>query len=163
MCVVIVVPAFAERQHRENKAVARVIIGLKTALAEDVRGGVDQPGAMQPVDDAQAESPQEHGQSAKGQQRQSSNHHRDPMIRVQPPVELVASQIRRVLGHDLVVVIGLMLIQPMCAQNALARGVRITRLIRFHIERCVPTQNMGPPSSVMVPQTAKKYSSQRGH
>src|SRR6476661_1085921 len=61
------------------------------------------------------------------------------MILVQPPIEPVASQIRRVLGHDLVVVIGLAEhdpahVRPECA---LARGVRVTGLIRFRVMQTV--------------------------
>ena len=41
VAVMIVVPAFAERDQRENKAVAAVVLGFVTAFAEQVRQRID--------------------------------------------------------------------------------------------------------------------------
>src|ERR1700676_2878990 len=130
MGVVIIVPAFAERQYGQDEAVSRIVGGFKATAAENVGGGVDQPGAMQAVDDAQAESPQEHGYSAECQKRKTGGDHRDPMIGIQPPIELMPRQIRRVTGHELtVVVIGFAKYNPahVRPKGALARRMRIAR------------------------------------
>ena len=40
------------------------------------------------------------GHSAESEQRQAGDDDRNPMIVIQPPVELMTRQIRRVLGHE---------------------------------------------------------------
>ena len=47
MGMVVVVPAFASGEKCDPPVVARVVAGLKAALAPEVRGGVDQPCGVQ--------------------------------------------------------------------------------------------------------------------
>ena len=54
--VVVVVPAFAEREEGEQEAVAAVVAGREALAAEDVREGVDGAGAVE-EDDGADEAP----------------------------------------------------------------------------------------------------------
>src|SRR5271168_2967306 len=58
--MVIVVPAFAERDHREREAVAAVVAGLVAAPAEDVGERVDRERAVREHNRRDKESPDEH-------------------------------------------------------------------------------------------------------
>src|SRR3984957_125471 len=58
--MVVVVPALAERDHREREAVAAVVVGLVAAPAEDVRQRIDRKGAVREDDSRNKKSPDEH-------------------------------------------------------------------------------------------------------
>ena len=88
--VVIVVPAFAERQERHPPAVARVVARLEAAEPYYVRGRVDQPRAVQNRDDA-GEIPRDHRPAADREEDGGRAWSAAPAIRVQPAVELVAA------------------------------------------------------------------------
>ena len=57
----VVVPAFAERQHGHPPAVAGIITGSEPGLAPQMRSGIDQPGRMQSQRQSQKNSPEQHG------------------------------------------------------------------------------------------------------
>ncbi len=58
--VVIVVPALAERDHREREAVAAVVAGRVAAPAKDMRERVDRKGAVREHHRRDKEAPDEH-------------------------------------------------------------------------------------------------------
>ena len=55
--VVVVVPALAEGEEGDPPVVARIVVRLEPARAPHVRGGVHQPGGVQPEHDAEAQIP----------------------------------------------------------------------------------------------------------
>ena len=57
MRVMVIVPAFAERNQRYPPVVARIVVGGKPPRAPHVRRRVDQPGGVQPEHDAQGRCP----------------------------------------------------------------------------------------------------------
>src|ERR1700689_1393176 len=58
--VMIVVPSFAERDHREREAVAAVVVGLVAAAAEDVRQRINGEGAVREHHGRNEKAPDEH-------------------------------------------------------------------------------------------------------
>src|SRR5260221_8060084 len=58
--MVIVVPSFAQRDHRECEAVAAVVVGLVATAAEDVRERIDGKGAVREHDGRNKKTPDEH-------------------------------------------------------------------------------------------------------
>ena len=66
--VMIVVPAFAERQDRDPETVRGVIAGQEALRPPHVRGGVYQPGGVQAENGPEENAPHQIGQSAKDQQ-----------------------------------------------------------------------------------------------
>ena len=64
VCVVVIVPPLAKGKQRHQPIVTGIIAGRESARAPHVCGRIDQPGAMQAYDDAEADSLQHHGKSA---------------------------------------------------------------------------------------------------
>ena len=58
--VMIVMPAFAERDEGEDRAVAGIVVGFEAAFAHDVSHGIDAPGAVKEEGRADEETPNEH-------------------------------------------------------------------------------------------------------
>jgi len=59
VAVVVVVPAFAERDEGENETVAGIVGGIKAAVAPEVREGIDRSRAVEEGGGADEESPDE--------------------------------------------------------------------------------------------------------
>ena len=62
--VMIVVPAFAERQPRDKPVVRRIVFRRKRALAGVMRQRIDEPGRVPADDDAHENAPQNHSPTA---------------------------------------------------------------------------------------------------
>ena len=133
MRVVIVVPAFAEGDQGDPPVVPGIVAGVEAARAPHVRGGVDQPGGVQPEDDRAGKMPHRNsGKSADGAAGSGQDDDRHPVVVVQPDVEAVLRQIGSVLRHHPgVVVIGLAEQDPadVRPEGAIARRMRIARLV----------------------------------
>ena len=132
MRVMVVVPAFAERHHRDPEAVARIVAGLEAALAPEVRRRVDEPGAVQAVGRAEERAPQHIGPAAEREQRESDDDLRHPVPGGQRDVETILAEVGRVAREHLGVVVHRPAghdpshVRPV---GAFARGVRIAFVI----------------------------------
>ncbi len=110
--VVVVVPAFAAGEERDPPGVAGVVFGLEAARADEVGGGVDQPGGVQADDDAEEGSPEHHGEAADdgvaggcescadGDLQQAADGEREPVVLREPDVALVAGEVGDVAAEQ---------------------------------------------------------------
>ena len=131
--VMVVVPAFAERQQRDPPRVLRIVLRREAAAAPHVRGGVDQPGRVQADHHAQEDRPVDERPAADGEQGEAEHRQRHPVIRGQPAVERVSAEVGRVARHERgVVVVRFAEENPadVRPEAADARRVRIERLVR---------------------------------
>ena len=58
--VMIVVPAFAERQKRDKPVVSRIVLRFKRTFSENMGERIDKPGRVPTDHDAQKNAPQNH-------------------------------------------------------------------------------------------------------
>src|SRR5437016_4829292 len=89
---------------------------------------------MQAVDEAQAESPKKHRHTTKSEERYTCGDYWNPVISIEPPVELVLRQIGRIFGHELaVIMVGFAEHDPahVRPEGSFAGGVRIPRQVRL--------------------------------
>jgi len=132
MCMMIVMPAFAEGHKGHPPVVAGIIARGETARAPHVRGGVHQPRGVEPDNNAEANAPQQHGKSADGEEQAAQDDDGNPVIVVQRNVERMPRQIGRIFRHHSgVVVIGFAEKDPtdMRPPRTLAGRMRIAGLI----------------------------------
>src|SRR5882762_1693454 len=130
--VVVVVPAFAERQERHPPHVLRVVSRREAAAPPQVRGGVDEPRRVQSDHHAQEDRPVDERPSTNGEERESQHGQRYPVKRVQPAVKGVSTEVRGVAPHERrVVVVGLAEENPsqVRPERAYAGRVRVERLV----------------------------------
>ena len=178
MGVVVVVPSLAAGEEGDPPGVARVVVGVEAAGAEDVGGGVDQPGGVQAEGDAQEGSPEQHGDRAVegvagGREgcadddlRDAGEGEREPVEVGEPDVAAVAGEVGGVAAEQSGLgVEGAAGDDPTGVRppGAVARSVRVAFVVgvlMMDAVGCDPED--GPPSSAMVPQAVRKYSSQRG-
>ena len=97
VCVVVVMPAFARCDEGNEPVVAGVIASFEAAAAPHVCRRIHQPGAMQTDYDTQKDAPQYERYTAEGSEQAAQHNHGDPMIVVEPDVEAIFHQIRRIL------------------------------------------------------------------
>ena len=112
MGMVVVVPTLAASEQGDPPGVARVVLGVEPAGAEEVGGGVDQPGGVQAEGDAEEGSPEEHGDGpindvtggcegcAKNELRDAGDGERKPVIFGEPDVSLVAGEVGGVAAEQ---------------------------------------------------------------
>ena len=74
MRVVIVVPAFAERDQRHPPGIARIVAGFKAPRSPHVRGRIYQPRGMQPDHRPQENAPKDHRPAADRKQQPREQH-----------------------------------------------------------------------------------------
>src|SRR5436190_8850012 len=79
MRVVIVMPAFAEREEGNPPAISGIIPGIEAARAPQMRGRVHEPGGVEANHNPNATSPQEDRPTTKSQQRNAEHRERHPM------------------------------------------------------------------------------------
>ena len=100
MGMVVVVPAFAERDQGDPPQVAGIVLGAEASAAPHVRRGIDQPGRMQADDYPQRHDPQQHAQAAEDQGEQAQHRQRNPVPLAQQAVEAILEQVGSVLAHQ---------------------------------------------------------------
>ena len=110
--VVVVVPSLAAGEEGDPPGVARVVLGVEAAGAEEVGGGVDQPGGVQAEGDAQEGSPEEHGDGAvdgvaggregcaEDDLRDAGEGEREPVVAGEPDVAAVAGEVGGVAAEQ---------------------------------------------------------------
>jgi hypothetical protein len=110
--VVVVVPAFAAGEQGDPPGVARIVLGLEAARADQVGGGVDQPGGVQADDHAQEGSPEHHAEAADdgvaggrercadGGLKQAGDGEREPVVFGEPDVALIAGEVGGVAAEQ---------------------------------------------------------------
>src|ERR1051326_4482025 len=95
---------------------------------------------MQTENDAREDGPEQDGYPPKNQHQHCQDYRWHPMVIVQPQIEAVACQIRRVLGHDPgVVVVGFAEQNPAHVRppRAVAGGMRIAGQVRMLMVQAV--------------------------
>ena len=110
--VVVVVPSLAAGEEGDPPGVARVVVGVEAAGAEEVGGGVDQPGGVQADGDAQEGPPEEHGDGpiegvagggegrADGKLRDAGEDEREPVEAAEQDVAAVAGEVGGVAAQQ---------------------------------------------------------------
>src|ERR1051325_1956343 len=73
MRVVVIMPAFTEREKGDRPAIKGIITGIETARAPQMRGSVNQPGGVKGDHNPNAASPQEDRPTAKSQHRDAEH------------------------------------------------------------------------------------------
>ena len=104
----IVVPAFAEGEHRNPEAVGRIVGGHESPRAPHVRRGIHEPGGVQAEHGAKENSPQHDGQSAEREQDNRQRRDGHPVPFADPDIKFVFAKVGnvgqkfgRVLVHGL--------------------------------------------------------------
>ncbi len=104
----VVVPRLAERQDRQQRVVARVVVDVEPPVAREVADRVDRPGHVMDEEDAHQAGPDEGLQAAReaavvrptGEEGDDQAGQRDPREPLRDPHQaLVAQQVRRVLAR----------------------------------------------------------------
>src|SRR5436309_1642911 len=103
--VVVVVPAFAKREQRHPPRVLRVVLRGEAPAPPHVRGGVDEPGCVEPDYDAEEDYPVDERPATDREQGNPQHRQRHPVIRRQLAVEGVAREIGCVARHQRRVVV----------------------------------------------------------
>ena len=96
MRVVIVVPAFAEGEQRDEEIVGGVVAGRPALRAPEMGGGVHQPGGVQADHGAEEDAPEHHVPPAEVEDRGTDHDLGDPVVFAEPEIKLVAAQIGNV-------------------------------------------------------------------
>src|SRR3979490_3008000 len=96
MRVVIVVPALAKGDERDQEIVSREVFGCEAARSPEMRNRVHHPGGVQSNYDAGKDSPEEPGQSAEGEEDNTEDDVAGPVILGEPDVNFIFGQIRNV-------------------------------------------------------------------
>jgi hypothetical protein len=104
--MVIVVPAFAERNQGQEKIILAGIGGLVAARAEQMAQRIDREGAVPTEDRAEKEAPDEQGPSAKEPDHHAHGDGRDEVIFIQPAEFGKFSEITNVVETGIVVLVG---------------------------------------------------------
>src|SRR5262245_33409403 len=99
MRMMVVMPALAETDEGDPPVIPRIIASLEAARAPHVTAGIDQPGAMVPHHDTQADSPEHQAKTSHAEQRDSQDKRRKPVIVVQPKIKTMLRQVRGILRH----------------------------------------------------------------
>src|SRR6266567_7274540 len=95
---------------------------------------------MQSVYEAQAEGPKEHRHTTKSKERYACSYYWNPVISIEPPIELVLRQIGGILRHELaVVMVGFAEDDPahVRPEGSFAGGMRIARQVRLCVVNAV--------------------------
>lgn len=94
--MVAVVPPFPGSDQGDEPVVTGVVWSSETATAPHVRCGVDEPSRVQAHDYTEEYSPQHKRNSADGKQQDSQHDHGNPVIVIQPDIEMMFCEIGRV-------------------------------------------------------------------
>src|SRR5689334_22775145 len=107
MSVMVVVPAFTERQQRYPPAIARVVTGFESCFSPQVCSRIDEPCRMQAQRNAEEYSPKHYTPTSKGKEHRPDYNERNIVGAVQPTIVAILYQIRRVAcDGSLVVILG---------------------------------------------------------
>ena len=87
--MMIVVPALAEREERDEKVIGGEIFGCEAAGSPHVGDRIDRPGGMQSDDDAYENSPEQKRQPADRKEDRAQNDVRSVVILGQPDMDFV--------------------------------------------------------------------------
>ena len=131
--MMIVMPAFAEGQNRDQEIIRRIVAGVVALGAPKMRGRIDQPGGVKSDRHPQEYSPQDRLPTKGEQDPYAERGEGNPVPLAEPYVVLVFTKIRNVGGE---LRGGLM--HRLSGQNpthvrpplAVARGMRVALLIR---------------------------------
>ena len=98
--VMVVVPALTERQERHPEAVPGIIMSAKAPSSPHMRGGVDQPGRMEPDYRTKEDAPQNITPPAHSKKEAGQYRDRHPVPAADPHLEAVFAKLGYV-GQEL--------------------------------------------------------------
>src|SRR5437868_14212595 len=93
MGMMVVVPAFAERYHRDPPIIGRIIFGDKAPAAPHVRRGIDEPCGVQTDGHSEEDTPHQVGQAAHRHKNDAECRQRNPVPFGKPNMDFVATKV----------------------------------------------------------------------
>ena len=97
--MVIVVPAFAEGDRRDECVITRIVTRFKSAAAPQMRCRIDQPSKMPADRDSHNDRPDDHRPSANREQDTRESQRRNVVVLIEKPEIRILHQIGRIFLH----------------------------------------------------------------